>query len=287
MSKNWLKTIDHVSTILLFLALIGQAFILYKNISPSLTEIQNVKAMKIENNNMHVSFSLGVENKSLIPFSIISSNLTLYDENKQLGYILLQDNVIIKANTESMLKFQMVIPLDKIKNIDKDNNRQLYVQIHGSIDLKAFGFIKKTKINKDFKLILDEPLDEYAYRIFQNTISTNDLILDIHSIPKTVTVPLTINNNSGVDIEINNLTAKLAINKIQCAEYIINHTVLLRNEETNTQQKLFFSLSDIEEQKFSNPLNIESKNTYSVKIKADVMFFNKIYPFIIDFDLIK
>ncbi|HOE91165.1 MAG TPA: hypothetical protein PLV22_04255 [Candidatus Cloacimonadota bacterium] len=287
MNKNWLKTIDHVSTILLFLALIGQAFILYKNISPGLTEIQNVKIVKIENNNVHVSFSLGVENISLIPFTIISSNLTLYDENKQLGYILLQDNVIIKANTESMLKFQMVIPLDKIKNIDKDHNRQLYVQIHGSIDLKVFGFIKKTKINKDFNLILDESLDEYAYRTFQSSISTNSLTLDVHSIPKTVAIPLTINNNSGVSIEINNLTAKLAINKIQCAECLISQAISLKNEEIDTQQKLFFSLSDIEEQKFSNPLNIESKNTYSVKIKADVMFFNKKYPFIIDFDLVK
>ncbi|HOQ81199.1 MAG TPA: hypothetical protein PLH63_09040, partial [Candidatus Cloacimonadota bacterium] len=73
----------------------------------------------------------------------------------------------------------------------------------------------------------------------------------------------------------------------QCAECLISQAISLKNEEIDTQQKLFFSLSDIEEQKFSNPLNIESKNTYSVKIKADVMFFNKKYPFIIDFDLVK
>jgi hypothetical protein len=280
--KRCIKILFISAIFLTILSVIGKAITIYQSISPIIRITQNAKVLRIENNNVHISLSAEVENQSIFPLSIISSRFSLYDKNKQLGYITLQNYDNIKANSTSIMKFQIVIPLEKInsaKNIDK---KSMYLQMQGVCDVKVLGFIKKVHINQAFNLSFESIFEEYIFRVFQSSVSAFKAKYNHQSKQRTIILPINIENKLGTRIDILSIDSKLSVNKIQRASSLQNTNIILLNNASTESITIIYKLENTEEMRFSNPLLAENKNTFSALLNFKVKFFDNLYPISIE-----
>ncbi|HOD54394.1 MAG TPA: hypothetical protein PKJ08_07695 [Candidatus Cloacimonadota bacterium] len=277
MTGKWIKILYIISGILLFLSLMGRVYVIAYGIMPKFSKVQSVRILRIENENAFISLIVEVENRSAVPFSIISSDMSVFDANQHLGKVLINNNVRVPGNSSSIIKFQMSIPLTKIKEIHHKNLDNLYIQLQGACDLKMLGIYKKVMINQELSVLFSKMIEEYVFRIFQNSVYNENANLNPYTSPKTILIPLTFRNESGVDVNILDMTSKVSVNKLQCGSGNISNEFLLENNIRDKSMFMVCQLNGLDAMQISNPINLNGRNEYSIESLLKLSFWEKIY----------
>jgi len=277
MASKWIRNMYIISAILVFLSLAGRLYVIAYGVMPKFSKVQSVRILRIENDNAYISLVLEVENHSPVPFSIISSDLSVFDANQHLGRVLIQNNARVSGNSSSIIKFQLGIPLNKINEINQKNQEKLYLQLQGTCDLKMLGINKKVMINQELSLLFSKMIEEYVFRIFQNAVYNENASLNPYTTPKTLLLPLTFRNESGVNVNIISMESKISINQLQCGSGNISNAFLLENNIRSLSQMMLFELTGLDAMQISNPINAKGRNEFSVESKLQLSFWDKIY----------
>lgn len=282
MHTRLIKTLYIISAILIFVSLLGKGLAIIYGTLPKFHKVQSVRILRVENNTAYISLIVEIENRSIVPFSITNSDLSLYDSNKKLGLINIQNNVLVHSNSSSIIKFQLALTKDQILQFVQNNTDSLFLEVQGSCDLKMMGINKTVKISQPMTIYVEKMMDEYIFRVFQNAIFNQNANINRLTTPKSLSIPITLRNESGFDVTITNIQSKVFMNKITAGSGNISSAIELPNNMKNYQTTLLFSLNDLESLSYSSTTIERHRIQYSVDCLMEVSLWNRIYPVLVE-----
>jgi len=282
MYSRTIRTIYIVSFILVLLSLLGKIGVVFFGTLPNFHKVQSTRILRVENNTAYISLIVEIENRSLIPFSIVNSDLSLYDSNKKLGLITIQNNVFVPGNSSSLIKFQLALSQDQLYNFVQNDIDSLFLSVQGSCDLNMMGISKSVQIHQTLSLFIQKMIEEYIFRVFQNSLFNQNAHLNKLTTPKSLSVPVTLRNESGFDVNINSIKSKVFINQINAGQGNITSVIELPNNMKNYQTSIQFSLAELEAISFSSHILDKKRMEFSVDCIMEVSLWNRIYPVLIE-----
>lgn len=275
--KQWTIRLYIISSILFACSIIAHIIAFGNNINPTFTNVQSIKILRIEKEDAFISLVVEIDNHSLMPFSIINTDLYVYDTSKQLGSVFIQNNVYVPGNSSSIVKFQLLMNKEKMTELLQMNKDKMNVQIQGTCTLRILGLTKNVVLNEVLELKLDEMMEEYVFRIFQNSVFVSGYKMDQSENPKNITFNLKFRNDSSFDVNIIDFRSKLSINQIYAGDSNISSPFILEKDAIDIEQMMLYDLSALNSLQFSNPFQTENQKSFTIESMLSVFLINKNY----------
>jgi hypothetical protein len=166
---------------------------------------------------------------------------------------------------------------EKMVELLKMNQGSMKVQIQGTCILRILGIRKDVTLNEVLELKLDQMMEEYVFRIFQNSVFVSEHQFDQLINPKNSLFTLKFRNDSGFDVSINSLKSKLSINQIYAGSSNLSNFLILEKDAIDIEESLVFDLSSLNSLQYSNPLQSENKKNYSIESMMNLFLINRNY----------
>ncbi len=275
--KKWTIRLYIISFVLIFCSITAHVIAFSNKINPTFSNVQSIRILRIEKEEAFISLVVEVNNHSLLPFSIINTDLYIYDTSKQLGSVIVQNNVFVPGNSSSIAKFQLLMEKEKMVELLKMNQGSMKVQIQGTCILRILGIRKDVTLNEVLELKLDQMMEEYVFRIFQNSVFVSEHQFDQLINPKNSLFTLKFRNDSGFDVSVNSLKSKLSINQIYAGSSNLSNFLILEKDAIDIEESLVFDLSSLNSLQYSNPLQSENKKNYSIESMMNLFLINRNY----------